>query len=210
MLINSTLEETGLEPQVIPAQAYVIPKKQNTLLLALLLISLMLTTWGCGRTQEENSPTAAATLAPAISNLLGLIGLSAEAADDILGKPYNTKETPAQETVPKLPLGGVRHDYDYEDYTISLLFDKQEPVSKAVFVWGGLATHEYKLENASALLDKMGVNVTSPFDVSDDQSVSWYDDNGYQIYMALGHKTGEHEYARGGTYIDRVYISVLP
>jgi len=119
MHTNSALEKTCLKPRVILTQVYAIPKKQRTLLLALLLGSLILSTWGCGRTQEENSPTATATLAPAMSNILGLIGLSAEAADDILGKPYNIQETPAQEMVPKLPLGGIRHDYDYGDYNIS-------------------------------------------------------------------------------------------
>jgi len=143
-------------------------------------------------------------------NLLGMMGLSPAAADEILGKPYKTEETPIQESVPKLPSGGERRDYEYAGYDISLLFDKEENVSKAVFIRGGLATLEHPLDDASSLLNTLGVPVTKAADFSTASSVSWYDYNGFQIYMALGHKTGEHQYARGGIYIDRVYIAQLP
>ena len=181
-----------------------LPKNHSRLLLVLLLSALILPSSGCGVKAESS------TSVPVMSNLLGLIGLSSEDADSILGEPFKTEETPIQESVPKLPSGGERRDYEYEGYDISLLFDKEEKVSKAVFVWGGLATQEYMLDDATGLLDTLGVHVSSAADFATDEGVTWYDYNGFQIYMALGHKTGEHQYARGGTHIDRVYIAQLP
>ena len=195
--------------QFMLAPTHALTKKQSKAILILILSSLIIFCTGCGG-KGDSTPTT--TTVPAMPNMMGLMGLSAEAADGILGKPYNIRLSSSQTDLPVLPtpLDGDWRDYDYSGYDISLLFDKQQQISKGVFVWGGLAAEEYTLDNASALLEKLGVHVTKPFDISTDWTVSWYNDNGFEIYMALGHKTGEHQYELGGTYIDRVYIRQLP
>jgi hypothetical protein len=182
-----------------------LPNKQKSPLLILILGALILSISGCGG-QEKTSATSKSVM----SNILGLIGISPRAADNLIGKPYKTEETPVQESVPRLPSGGEMRYYDYDGYDISIQFDKQEQISKAVFILGGLATREYTLDDANGLLDTLGIHVTSAADFATDNAATWYEYNGFQIYLALGYKTGDHQYKRGGTYIDRVYIAQLP
>ena len=181
------------------------PNKQSSMLIVLILSALILSTSGCGGKEKTSS-----TSESAMSNIMGLIGISPDTADNLLGKPYKTEETPVQESVPSLPSGGEMRSYDYDGYDISIQFDKQEQISKAVFIWGGLATREYTLDNATSLLDTLGIHAINAADFATENAATWYDYNGFQIYLALGYKTGEHQYARGGTYIDRVYIAQLP
>jgi hypothetical protein len=181
------------------------PNKQWSLLILLILSSLIVSISGCGGNEKTSS-----TPESAMSNIMGLIGISPDSADNLIGKPYKTEDASVQESVPRLPSGGEMRYYYIDGYDISLLFDNQEKVSKAVFVWGGLATREYTLDDTAGLLDTLGIHAIGTADFVTDDAATWYDYNGFQIYLALGHKTGDHQYARGGTYIDRVYIAQLP
>lgn len=188
-------------------KSYSVPLTKTRMSFSLLLFisTFLLSSISCSAKESSSAKSTAV-----MSNLPGLIELTIADADNILGQPYKIEETPTQESAPRLPSGGEMRYYDFDGFDISLLFDKQDQVSKAVFVWGGLAAYEFSLDKVTDLLATVGLSISSEPDFSTGEGVTWYDHDGFQIYLALGHKTGDHQYARGGIYIDRIYIAQLP
>jgi len=88
----------------------------------------------------------------------------------------------------ELPDGGIARDYPFDDYILSLTYDRQG-IAKSVRI-EGLSKHGFSLYDWFQVLYRLGISVGTMPDVIGIMSATWRNYNGYNITIALDRVDG--------------------